>query len=344
MKRSTILFISIFLLVVVLISQIYCLSHQYSELKDDGYIINQSGVIRGSIQRISKFVLADKECKDQIQKVDKLINNFIEESDRYKHKGYSKNFLNYVDSLRKTWKNLKTSIKNYKTIQTSANFELFWHNSEKAWAKANKMVLQAQLYSEQKMVFFRTVIAIIGLNLVFVFFIGFLINKYVRKELEFIASYDGLTNALNRTSFSTIIQKEISHSNRYETSLSLIILDIDFFKKINDTFGHQTGDKVLKELSGLIQSTVRESDYFFRIGGEEFALLLPNTSTKNAIDSARRLRKKTEENNFSQIEKLTLSLGLTEYMKEENSDSFIKRADTALYKAKENGRNRVVIV
>ncbi|MGM0419319.1 MAG: GGDEF domain-containing protein, partial [Thermodesulfobacteriota bacterium] len=129
---------------------------------------------------------------------------------------------------------------------------------------------------------------------------------------------------------------------RYETPLSLMILDIDYFKNINDTFGHQTGDKVLKELSQLIQTTIRDSDYFFRIGGEEFALLLPNTSTKNAGDSARRLRKKTEQNNFTKVNKITVSIGLTQYIQDEDEDSFIKRADTALYKAKENGRNRVV--
>ncbi|MGM0609342.1 MAG: GGDEF domain-containing protein, partial [Candidatus Muiribacteriota bacterium] len=130
---------------------------------------------------------------------------------------------------------------------------------------------------------------------------------------------------------------------RYETPLSLMILDIDYFKNINDTFGHQTGDKVLKELSELIQSIVRDSDYFFRIGGEEFAVLLPNTSTKNADDSAQRIKSKTEQHNFTKVKKLTVSIGLTEYITNEDEDSFIKRADTALYKAKENGRNKVVI-
>ncbi|MGM0419032.1 MAG: GGDEF domain-containing protein, partial [Thermodesulfobacteriota bacterium] len=244
MKRSTILFVSIFLLVAVLITQIYFISIQYSDLKDDGHIINQAGKISGSIQRISKHVLVDKECEDQIQKADNLINKFNSESERYKHKGYSEKFLNYVKSLSRTWEKFKVSISNYKTEPSSENFDIFWHSSENAWKIANKMVLQAQLYSEKKVNFLKTVIAVIGLNLLFVFFIGFLINKYVRKELEFIASYDGLTKALNRTSFNTVIQREISHCKRYETPLSLMILDIDYFKNINDTFGHQTGDKV----------------------------------------------------------------------------------------------------
>ena len=174
---------------------------------------------------------------------------------------------------------------------------------------------------------------------------------YKLKDLTFSLSEkmfkDPLTKAYNRLYFSSRLKEEIERAKRYNHPLSLILLDIDFFKKINDTYGHDVGDLVLKTISQIILENIRKSDLFARIGGEEFAILLPDTSKDKAILVAEKLRETIEKTpiilpNGKQI-KVTISLGVTSLKKDDDESSFIKRADEALYDAKKSGRNIVKV-
>ncbi len=152
---------------------------------------------------------------------------------------------------------------------------------------------------------------------------------------------DELTDTFNRRYLSHIfpIEKERAERNNYD--LSLIMFDIDHFKKINDNFGHQTGDKVLKKLSKLVKSNIRSYDYLFRIGGEEFVILVIKSDLNNSYNIAQKLRKTVANYKFDSRFKVTISLGVTEVKKDDTLESSIKRADSALYRAKNSGRNRV---
>ncbi|TNF36295.1 MAG: GGDEF domain-containing protein, partial [Gammaproteobacteria bacterium] len=119
-------------------------------------------------------------------------------------------------------------------------------------------------------------------------------------------------------------------------------MDIDHFKKINDQHGHQTGDAVLNKFSDIIKETKRASDIFSRYGGEEFVMLAHIIDMEDARSCAERLRQRIEQHHFDKVEKLTCSFGITEYRKDDNSHAILKRADEALYKAKEAGRNCVI--
>lgn len=159
------------------------------------------------------------------------------------------------------------------------------------------------------------------------------------------AHTDPLTGILNRSTLLSVFQKETALTKRHSSALSLLMLDIDFFKKINDTFGHAAGDEALKKLTQCIQDTVRESDPIFRLGGEEFAILLNDTDIHGATLLAERLRSaiettkiKHDRNKFN----ITVSIGLTEYANSEELDCIMQRADKALYTAKDTGRNKVV--
>lgn len=177
-----------------------------------------------------------------------------------------------------------------------------------------------------------------------------LINDYVKltKKLEDnlehvtrLSETDHLTKAYNRLKFNEVVKMEIIRSKRYKTDLSIIMFDIDFFKKINDTYGHDSGDVVLVEISKLVKSLMREVDIFCRWGGEEFMVLLLNTSLKFAVLVAERIRKSIYNLNIEGIEKVSCSFGVVSFDFEENLDVFIKRVDDKLYTAKNNGRNRV---
>ena len=173
-------------------------------------------------------------------------------------------------------------------------------------------------------------------------------NEVKKREAELnrIASIDFLTEINNRRHFIELAEKEIARSRRYKSPVTLLMIDIDFFKKINDTYGHHAGDKILVEFSSLCMKMIRENDIAGRIGGEEFAIMLPETCMDNGIIFADRLRK-TVENTEGEIEnrklKLTISIGASgcTCSTEHTIEDMMKKADNALYKAKESGRNKV---
>lgn len=161
-------------------------------------------------------------------------------------------------------------------------------------------------------------------------------NELVSQSIQ-----DELTHIGNRKLYDDVVTKQITLAQRYMHPFSLILLDIDFFKKINDSLGHDVGDKVLKEYTRLISSILREVDSFCRIGGEEFVIILPYTTRDKAYLLAQKLRSRVEEH--KQVTSITMSFGVVEYVKGDDQDTLFKRADNALYKAKEGGRNRVVL-
>jgi len=162
-------------------------------------------------------------------------------------------------------------------------------------------------------------------------------------NLEEKASKDALTNLFNRGKFDDVLRKEVALSLTSGAPLSLIFLDIDHFKRINDTYGHDVGDTVLISLAKLLKETTRKGDFIARWGGEEFVVVLHSTDVQQAETLANKLRKEVAEHQFEIPTKLTISLGVTQYKEGEDVSSFVKRADEALYEAKASGRNRVIV-
>ncbi|MDF1883264.1 diguanylate cyclase [Sulfurimonas sp. SAG-AH-194-C21] len=152
---------------------------------------------------------------------------------------------------------------------------------------------------------------------------------------------DELTQIGNRRYFNQKLESEISRSKRHKTEFSLVVFDIDFFKKVNDTYGHDTGDDVLRVYSEFISEQLRVEDVLCRIGGEEFAIILADTNEASAEILAEKLRLNIQ--NYKKVVPITMSFGLAEYKLNESGEEFYKRVDTALYKAKNGGRNKVVV-
>jgi diguanylate cyclase (GGDEF)-like protein len=174
------------------------------------------------------------------------------------------------------------------------------------------------------------------------------INKYYSElSLEKAANTDALTGVCNRRHFMSLLSDEIARSDRYNHKMCLLMLDIDYFKKINDEFGHPTGDLTLQHFTRLCLQSVRKTDITARIGGEEFAILLPETDIKGAYTIAERLRLTIEQSLFETEEgdnfNITASIGLVERNSTTiGEEDIISLADNALYKAKTSGRNRVI--
>jgi diguanylate cyclase (GGDEF)-like protein len=179
--------------------------------------------------------------------------------------------------------------------------------------------------------------------------IGRLLSELEEKnrELQELAYYDPLTGLPNRRFFFEHASLIFEEAKRYEKPLSLLIMDIDHFKKINDTYGHDVGDVVLKTFANVLRGIVRQSDICARFGGEEFVVLLPNTDLEGARVLAERIRTAVAKNmveHGSIVIVFTVSIGISQYRKGmQNIDKLIKEADIALYQAKEGGRNRVEV-
>lgn len=165
-------------------------------------------------------------------------------------------------------------------------------------------------------------------------------------KLQELSETDVLTGIFNRRKFLEMLDERFREFKRYECSTGLVIFDIDNFKRVNDAFGHRMGDEVLYQLTSHCYSQLRTVDKLCRIGGEEFAIVLPYTNVKEAYQIAERLRHASEQLDIvlgSSVVNVTISLGFSEFINTDISiEDVIHRADTALYKAKEKGRNQLV--
>ncbi|MBF0376570.1 MAG: diguanylate cyclase [Desulfamplus sp.] len=163
------------------------------------------------------------------------------------------------------------------------------------------------------------------------------------RQINKLAATDKLTGLYNRLKIDECIENELKRTERYNNKLSVIIIDIDYFKKINDSYGHLAGDQVLVEFAQVISQRIRQTDFIGRWGGEEFIVVCPETSLDNASIVAEDIRCGIEAYIFITVGRITVSIGVTSYQLNDTRDMLLSRVDAALYEAKRNGRNQVVV-
>jgi len=218
----------------------------------------------------------------------------------------------------------------------------------------NTVVTQYEIESNQRIQELRTTQRLILIIIILTVFIEGLFvirplsarsDRY-SKGLQKEANQDYLTNLLNRRSFNVLAKQSVALSKRYNSELSLISIDIDHFKSVNDQYGHDLGDKVIRNVANTIKNSCRDSDSAFRFGGEEFLILLPKTSLSEAIKLAEKIRNSIASSTIVSdrfIIEITISAGVANWNTAEiDIESALKRADNALYQAKEQGRDRVI--
>jgi diguanylate cyclase (GGDEF)-like protein len=164
-----------------------------------------------------------------------------------------------------------------------------------------------------------------------------------QKSLEHFATVDELTGAPNRRIFASRLESEVDRCSRLASALCVVFIDIDFFKRINDDYGHQVGDGVLKEIYSRLEENLRLYDFIGRLGGDEFVMALPGTDSQTAYGVAERLRESVQENSSKDLPRVTISLGVAELGERMGADQLVRNADIALYTAKNKGRNRTEV-
>jgi diguanylate cyclase (GGDEF)-like protein len=166
--------------------------------------------------------------------------------------------------------------------------------------------------------------------------------KEENEKLLELCVRDKLTGLFNRVKLDEVLEKQIQMAKRYKTTFSMILMDVDFFKSVNDCYGHKVGDDVLRELSSLLMKNIRKTDALGRWGGEEFMLLCPQSNEQQTKDLACKMKEKVANHHFKSIDrKITLSIGVCQYKEKYTCEEMLMACDQALYQAKNEGRNKV---
>ena len=328
----------------MLVVQVVMYGNFFMTLKADTEVINDLSRIRGSIQRYTKFELSNinRAGLDLEYQVDSLIaknNSSLHANDLNRVSKYYD-----LEIIETKWGQLKSLIQNYHDSPTRANMLAAIDKSEECWEAADAYVLRKQYIVDKTAAYYKYFTLTFGINLFVIALVLILYKRFILNQLASSAIHDSLTGVFNKGYLDEYLEYEIARAIRKQTAFSLIMLDIDHFKLVNDTYGHRRGDYALKTLAEVVQKSKRNADVLARVGGEEFIVLLPDTKLSDAIQLAERIRKNVEDFTFEEIVRMTISLGITEFKQTDSKESILKRVDSALYKAKDNGRNRCEII
>ena len=301
--------------------------------------INDVGRIRGGIQRIVKLQYAGVRSEALVEQMDQRVAQLVQicKEDTEDPARYDK-----AVRFQDKWTALKALLARYDEAPTANNGTALREASEEIWEIADEAVDASQFIDEKHLSNLKYTMALIVADLLLAIVVVYLIKSYVRNELEFYANHDPLTRLYNRKYFMSFFAHLLRQAARYQQDISVVLIDIDHFKHVNDTYGHSAGDKVLVELANLLTANTRKSDIVSRFGGEEFIVLLPNTDEKSAYAAADKLRCAVETHPFTAAERVTISLGAYTRRENDGEDVMIQKADIALYQAKNTGRNKVV--
>ena len=325
------------------------------EMQVDGYILKpvDLGILKKKIDDITK----NMELERQKRLYESIVDDIAQMQDTmlavYDEKGtplfYNKKLLNFLG-----YTSLQMFLKKYESL--SQRFEekegcYYSKNSDMQWIEeiqgvvSDKRIVSIQGIDRTEEKFFLISLSdkIQSRNMIVTFSEITSLMKQ-KSQYKHEAYTDELTQIDNRASFNILFDKAIEENKNSQSYLGMILLDIDNFKQINDRYGHTVGDTILKCFATLILENIREIDSFSRWGGEEFVLLLPDTTLKNTKKIAEHLRLLIEKYDFGIDKKLTCSFGVTIGNNEDTSKSLFERADKALYQAKNSGRNKVVVV
>jgi len=330
---SLILFFLMLILGITLFNGYLLTKSLKSSIYKNALLVNKLGHIRGSIQRYTKLKLQNKSSNSVKAQVENDFNVVEELSKDYFPEEKRPHFLHLYKKVKTCWNQLKNE-KNNKAMLTL---------SEKCWNEADKLTNFVALVSEYKNnKLLKNVLLITFITAFLILLIILFVYFMIKKGLEREKIIDPLTKLYNRRHFLEKINYFIDIYERYKRPFSLIFLDIDDFKKINDTYGHQKGDEILRNLSKHILSKLRHTDFAFRYGGEEIVILLPETEIYEAFQIAERLRQTIKKQIQIKSKPVTVSMGVGTYQGE-GMFSFIERVDEAVYKAKKSGKDKVIV-
>jgi diguanylate cyclase (GGDEF)-like protein len=330
--------------IFIIIGNSFFVEYSILEIKNDAMLINKSGMIRGGIQRVIKLELDNEDTTEYAATIDSIFNEFLMEE---KYRLVNEKmiiFVSKLEVLRREWDILKELILTYRATKQSIDKSSLLAQSEYIWSISEDALSTISILSSQKTNMFKNIYFIFLIDFFLIVFIIYLINKKIRNKLEILSTTDPLTNIKNRNMYNEALCFELELNKRAKYNTAFLFIDIDSFKEINDTYGHDAGDLVLKELVLILEETIRKTDMIFRIGGEEFVIFVKEIKKENLEKLANEIRLHVENFDSKISHKFTISIGATMFNPNDTKDTIFKRVDEALYKSKGSGRNKVTVV
>jgi diguanylate cyclase (GGDEF)-like protein len=311
---------------------------------NNDYLLQDLVRIRSEVQRSVRIELVEPVSPKTLSAVDEKFQAFLSQSWGFSfYTSERESLLKSCRTLEAKWRELKSLILSHQKDPEKINTtKKILTSAEEFWLISNDSLTVIDSFIEKKKSIFRLSLLFSILNTLITFAILFLNLKWIRNELEPAAHFDELTGCYNRRTFESKLRKMLGRTKLDAKTFALAICDIDHFKAVNDTYGHDVGDKVLKNFSNLLKEKLRRSDLLARIGGEEFVVILDGVSELAAAEFLySQLRAHVERAHFETVGRITMSVGFTFSQSQDTLIQVLKRADIALYQSKENGRNRV---
>lgn len=354
------------LILALFLAKQIVIQYQIVQNKDSSYIIDISGRQRMLSQKITKDLLLIQKYRD-VKIKEEYVSDLKESLDIWE-KSYiellnwnkTEKFISVdksvissmFDELEPSYRNILESADSILTgindsgmsdTEIDSQIDIVLKNEPVYLNQMNDIVSRYDYDAKQWLKIIQ-ITHMVMLTIILCIAVSIIIAVYIPliHYLKNVATKDELTGMYNRHFLDDILDEEISKSDKLKTPLSGVLLDLDHFKRVNDEWGHPVGDSVLKFTAEIIMKTIRISDYAFRIGGEEFLVLMPKTDSKGAVKAADKIRRAIEEATHPVIGNYTVSLGVAERREDELYHELYKRIDEALYQAKNNGRNCVV--
>ena len=337
---SIILFFLFSMLIIVILNQIFIQQELKKYTEYDTIMINKLGQIRGGIQRYSKLKLINNKkyiiVQKNINQIFEIINNYLNNNPSLIPYDRIISFYDKYNSVQSLWEQ----------IQKANDKDNLLKLSEQVWKISNELTCLMTKIAKQKVKAFEKIIYIFSLiTIIVILIVIIIVYLLVRIGLEKSTITDPLTKLYNRLYFNNQINYLKNQYERHKKPFSAMLIDIDNFKKINDTYGHHIGDEVLKNVAKIIKTTIRKTDIACRYGGEEFIILLPETEKSKAKEIAERIRKKIESSIQYDDNPVTISAGVGEFNeKYKTIHHFIHDVDEGLYVAKRTGKNKIITV
>lgn len=290
--------------------------------------------VHGEMQRSMSLIVNKKSYEHAIRHADLFLERIV---DRFKTQINSDAFI-HIHWIDTQWKFYKTLLDKYDDTPDEMNHQKMQTHCDRYWKTLTQVIdNQAQGHSFSQMIATHSLITLIFIPLIF-----FFIRRYVSTNNDIAKNYDPLTHIYNSRMFYRLVAQELAKSERYDRSLSIVVFDVDFFRRINDFFGHKVGDDALEQLATLVDQNIRKSDLFCRVGGEEFAIIASETDLQQAIVLSEKIRKMISGHTFRTVGRITVSLGVVHAKQKDTPETMYKRANERLQIAKTKGRNRTI--
>ena len=290
--------------------------------------------VHGEMQRTMSLIVNKKSYEHAIRQADVFLDKIVDrlmthpDSDAYIQ-------IHWIDTQ---WKYFKTLIDKYDDTPEEINRQKMDSHCDRYWKTLSQVMNNQSVgQSFSQMIATHALIALLFIPLIFIF-----IRRYVATNNDLVKNYDPLTHIYNSRMFYRLVAQEIAKSDRYDRALSLVVFDVDFFRRINDFFGHKVGDDALEQLASLVDQNIRKSDLFCRVGGEEFAIIASETDLQQAIVLSEKIRKLISGHTFKIVGRITVSLGVVQAKDNDTPEIMYKRANERLQIAKTKGRNRTI--